>query len=122
MGFEPDCGWVPHATAGDRYGARSDRETTVGPTNCCSEVRLADEATTQGGGFRLVADMGRVAEPPLSLSARAKRMPDPRRGGARRDRSFVKREILRPADREAGAGASENTLVGDVIFGLVLDS
>ena len=28
-----DCGWIPHARAGDRYGARSGRETTVGPDN-----------------------------------------------------------------------------------------
>lgn len=51
-----DCGWIPHARAGDRYGARSGRETTVGPTICCSEVSgSANKATTHGGGFRLVA-------------------------------------------------------------------
>lgn len=51
-----DCGWVPHARAGDRYGARSGTETAVGPDSLLSEVSgFADEATMQGGGFRLVA-------------------------------------------------------------------
>ena len=48
-----DCGWVPHARAGDRYGARSGTETAVGPDSLLSEVSgFADEATMQGGGFR----------------------------------------------------------------------
>jgi hypothetical protein len=46
---------------------------------------LADETTTQGGGFRLVADTGLCRALPLTLSARPERKSDRRRHEARRD-------------------------------------